>query len=290
MPKGFEFLSGLPEAKRKRWRILTMKYQAFIDDSGGKRQGRWMALSGLFGEATAFADLADKWERNLAGPYPPGRISYFKMDEAVTKTGEFNSWSDEHRDAKVWQLARLIDRDDLLQIGALLSIGAFEKFAPMWRQFKEPKVYSSMDEPYVLLAQQVFTTAITEAVARHASTPMDIFFDIQTRFKETLNRAFNDMLEMESTYPERRAVMPHHLMMRDDREFLPLQAADLLAGELRLCAEDYPDNPDFIGKLCPHLRTSPYCIVIGEEQMQEMHLYLTTRVDIEARLRGQRPN
>ena len=269
---------------------MAVKYQAYIDDSGGKGQGHWMALSGLFGEAGAFADLADKWELNLAGPYPPGAIRYFKMDDAVSKNGEFRHWSDANRDAKVWQLARLLDRGDLIQIGALLDLHAFEKFAPQWRHIKEPKIYSSMDEPYVLLAQQVFTTAITEAVARQATTPMDIFFDIHTRFRETLTRSFEDMLEIESANPERRAVMPYHLTMRDDQEFLPLQAADLLAGELRLCAEDYPDSPAFIGKLCPSLRASPYCEVIGEDKMQELHLYLCDRLQIEARLKGQAPN
>jgi hypothetical protein len=156
------------------------------------------------------------------------------MDDAVSLDGEFRHWSVENRDAKVWQLARLLERPDLLQIGALISIDAYEKFAPMYRHIKERDLYSSMDEPYILLAQQVITTSVTEAVARKSSLAMDVVFDIQTRFTETLRRSFEDMLEIESETPERRAVMPYHLMMRDDREFVVLQAADMLAGELRV--------------------------------------------------------
>jgi hypothetical protein len=53
-----------------------------------------------------------------------------------------------------------------------------------------------------------------------------------------------------------------------------LQAADILAGELGLVAEDYPDNPSFIGTLCPNLPVSQLFRDIGDADMNAMHAHL----------------
>ena len=93
-------------------------------------------MSGLFGEAQVFANLADEWKKHLTGPYPPGSIEYFKMDEACQMVGQFYEWSEQHRDEKIWQLARLIDRGDILQIGARIDLVAFEKIGQRWSHVK----------------------------------------------------------------------------------------------------------------------------------------------------------
>src|SRR4051812_22727729 len=96
--KGFEFLSGFPERIRRK-RLLVI-FQAFFDDSGGKGQGRYMAVAGLFGEAQVFAEVADDWDMALRARYP-GAIRYFKMDEACHLKGEFSQWREDNRDAKI---------------------------------------------------------------------------------------------------------------------------------------------------------------------------------------------
>ena len=256
--------------------MLTL--QAYFDDSGAKGQGRWMALSGLFGEAEIFASLADEWRLNLAGPYPPGRIKYFKMDEAVTKDGQFNHWTDENRDAKVRQMAKLLNRGDLLQVGGLLDLAAYEKYAPLYRHIKaqqgDEQRFHTMDQPYLMLFQAVFTTTIAEAVKRGATTPIDIVFDQQDLFRGTIMAGYPGIRDEYKSDPKEFAVLPYYPMFRDDQEFLPLQGADLLAGEMRLAAEDYPDNPSFVGSLCPDLRVSPFFVVIGEPTMREAHEHL----------------
>lgn len=276
LPQGFEFLSGLPEQTRRKWLILTL--QAYFDDSGGKRQGRYMAMSGLFGEAEVFASLSDEWRKSLEGPYPPGRISYFKMDEACQLDGEFKDWSEEHRNQKVWQLAKLINRSDLLEIGARIDLAAFEKIGQRWSHVKAKRGdavrFHSMDQPYVMLFQYVLITAVTEAVARKAATPIDVIFDEQDLFKTTIMHGYTDLLDLENEHPARRAVIPSHPMFRDDKVFVPLQAADMLAGELRLTAEDYPDNPSFIGKLCPRLSVSHYFKDINETELEDAVLLI----------------
>ncbi len=58
-----------------------------------------MAMAGLVATAQQVADLAGDWERWLRAT-TPGKIAYFKMDEAIHLYGEFQHWSEENRDAK----------------------------------------------------------------------------------------------------------------------------------------------------------------------------------------------
>jgi hypothetical protein len=113
-----------------------------------------------------------------------------------------------------------------------------------------------MDQPYVLLFQRAVTIAVTEAVLRGATEPIEIIFDEQALLQTTLVTAFDEWRDLERDFPERFAVMPEQLTFRDDRTFVLVQAADMLAGNLRLAGENYEDNPPFIGKLCPKRQVS----------------------------------
>jgi hypothetical protein len=75
--------------------------QAFFDDSGNQGDP-YMAMAGIVGTARQVADLSDEWDKGLRAT-TPGRIAYFKMDEALGLTGEFAFWSEENRDAKIRQ-------------------------------------------------------------------------------------------------------------------------------------------------------------------------------------------
>ncbi len=232
-------------------------------------------MSGLFGEAQVFADLAEQWRVNLDGPYPPGKINYFKMDEAVSLSGAFNSWREDHRDQKVRQLAKLIDRGDLLHIAARLDVVAFDKVSKRWEGVRRApgQKYHAMGEPYINLFLYVFTAALKEAQARGAKRPVDIIFDEQDMFRETILNFYSSMRRVLKRAPELLALMPPHPMFRDDKDFVVIQAADMLTGEQRLLAENYADNPDFIGHLCPSLPRSKHCTVFDEVALEQVHAW-----------------
>jgi len=132
--------------------------QAFFDDSGGKGQGHWMVMAGLYATAEVFAEVADEWSRALAGPYPPGRIAYFKMDEACQLDGEFKHWREDHRDMKVRQMARVVDRPDVLTIYGRMDLKAHAAIESRWTVDRipgDPQRFSSLEQPYVSLSQFV---------------------------------------------------------------------------------------------------------------------------------------
>jgi hypothetical protein len=209
-------------------------------------------MSGLFGEAELFASLADEWQKNLDGPYPPGRIAYFKMDEACSLNGEFHYWSPENRD----------------RIEARLDLIAHEKSAPFWQHLVVSARLHPLNQPYLSLCQQIFIAAVNAAIAKKATAPIDIILDEHDPFHDSVKREFGILADWEKN-PQRRALLPHQPIFRDDKDFVVLQAADMLAGDLRLKAENYPNKPSFVGKLCPHLKTSTYDI--GEKTMRTIH-------------------
>lgn len=232
-----------------------------------------MVMSGLFGEAELFASLADEWQKNLGGPYPPGRIAYFKMDEACTLSGEFKYWSRDNRDKKVQQLARIVDRSRLHRIEARLDLIAHGKITPFWQHLTAKARHHPMNQPYLSLCQQNFIAAVNAATAKKATAPIDIILDEHNLFRDSAKREFGILVDWEKN-PQRRALFPHQPIFRDDKDFVVLQAADMLAGDLRLKAENYPNKPSFVGKLCPHLKTSTY--EIGEQIMQTIHARLSS--------------
>lgn len=252
--------------------IVTL--QAWFDDSGTKGTGRFMSMAGLFGSADVFAQVADEWDLALRARHP-GLIHYFKMDEACVLDGEFNFWQEPNRDQKVQQMARVIDRDDLHEIAVAVDLAAYAKVFPHWAKAKDhfSGVRHSLNQPYIMLFQYVLTAAITEAVKRGSTRPMEFIVDHHDVFKRPILDSHDDMLRDEAAFPERRAVIPEMPWFRNDKDWVILQAADLLAGEMRIIAEQKTTGlapPAFFNCLCPRLKSSGHFKLIAEEEMREM--------------------
>src|SRR5439155_4541192 len=113
--------------------------------------------------------------------------------------------------------------------------------------------HHTMRQPYVMLFHYMLVSAVSEAVDRGQIRPMEIVFDEQTVFRPAIVAEYQGLRDEELSHPKRLAVMPLLPGFRDDREFVILQAADLLAGDIRLTAENSPDNPPFVGELCRNI-------------------------------------
>jgi hypothetical protein len=100
LPKGYEFLSGLPEQARKRRHLMPV--QAFVDESGGKGQGRYFVMAGLIAHSDHCRIFSDAWQACLS---TEPTIAYFKMREAAGLTGQFYGWSETEQNDKPLALA-----------------------------------------------------------------------------------------------------------------------------------------------------------------------------------------
>lgn len=268
LPHGFEFLSGLPERLRRVRIIVAL--QAWFDDSGAKGNGRYMSMAGLFGQAEALADLADQWDLYLRAAHP-GAIRYFKMSEASGCRGEFQQWRSENRDAKVRQLADVIDRSDTRLLSATIDLEAFQGMRRDWLvslPFPEQPGYHPFSQPYLLLSQHILASAVSEALERDAKAPIEVIYDVHDVFKPVILNSYEVLLAVVADRsPARRAVMPIQPWFRDDLEFVVLQCADLVAGDARLSAERQSDSG-----LCARLKSTRRHRFFDEQALRAMRL------------------
>ena len=84
-----------------------MPVQAFVDDSGGRGQGRYFVSVGLVAHSDHWAAFSDEWQAVLRVARP---IAYFKMREAAGYTGQFYRFSETERNDKLLALARIINK------------------------------------------------------------------------------------------------------------------------------------------------------------------------------------
>lgn len=269
LPRGFEFLSGLPEPKRKRKRLLV--FQAFIDDSGTKGTGRTLFLGGLFGSAEAFASLSDRWDMELRARIPLS-IGYFKAEEARNLDGEFRHWRYSRRDEKVRRLAAVLDRDDITMVYSSVALQPHSTMEYYIGKSVVDARRHPYNQPYLLALATIVLNVALEVRQRGGDQRVEIILDEHVIFQRDAAKVFEQLCEVAPDWLKR--LLPNQLYFRDDREFIPLQAADLLMGHFRMTAERQTRWPKLdLGKLT----VSPFRKMYGAEDLSKLTAMVISR-------------
>jgi hypothetical protein len=231
LPRGFEFLAGLPEARRRKRPIVAL--QAFLDDSGTKGSGKVLLVGGLIGTAEAIARVADAWDRELRSELPLP-ISYFKAYEAQSFTGEFANWRRKGRDQKVQRLASVLDCDDLVML-----FGGVDLLPHRQTEVALGTIHDGtklpINQPYLLALMAAVVASGMETLRLRSQQKVEIVVDEHNVFKAAANEQYE---RVRAGAPKHlRDRLPSQLLFRDDREFVMLQAADLLMGNMRMVLE-----------------------------------------------------
>jgi hypothetical protein len=211
-------------AEARGSRLAMTILQACIDDSRTRTTAsdRIFMLAGLVSTYDAWADLADAWKAKL--DEPPG-LGYFKLSQALSLKDQFSQekgWTPELRDERLCELARIAKSHALCGISCYMPEGLYNDFVKSFARHKELK------DPYFLCFYQI-VDAITSARDLFPPTDgLDYIFDEQ---QDIGKRAVHwwDRLKAVASWrdTEHLGSTPVH---RDDKCFLPLQAADLYAG------------------------------------------------------------
>lgn len=224
LPLGFEFLSGIPEPFRQRKRIFVL--QAFIDDSGVKGTDSHFVLGGFIAEAASWAKFSNEWHDALtASP----NIEYFKMYEASKLTGQFENWKRGARDAKLKNL-----------VSVLTSIPTLAfYFVEDVRYHYKLHAIGEMKDPYFFGYFSTLLAIGGEVVKAAQEEQVEIIFDEHVVYQKRIARLYPLAMESLQSQPGNTALLkalPPSPMFRDDKKYLPLQAADMLAW---LCRNAY---------------------------------------------------
>lgn len=228
-----------------------MPIQAFIDDSGVKGQGRFFVFGGLMSEAETWFAFSDAWKTTLQDE----GLERYKMDDAVKRYKR--APGDEDR--RMRQFIGLINK---------YPVRAFY-CAVEWKPFDDVGG-GTLQKPYRDLYLWPFITTI-EIVCRELllageTERSEIIFDEHRIFAPRMQEHWPAMRQL---FPvEFQSVLPTNPLFRTDDEFMPLQAADLIAGLVRLTAKLEPFPFEWIWQAMPLDKWSPYSEIAVAERWQ----------------------
>lgn len=264
LPRGMSFLSGLPSPVRKRRVLLPI--QVYVDDSGGKGQGPVFVFAGLVASAETWAAFADEWQDCLD---EKPAISHFKMREAASLQEEFRHWQPKVRDEKVRRLARVVDRYVSALLYFVLDLTGFKDvIAPRFPKPFNQVYFWPFQFMVMLAAHDVIWRSLTGRFEQRITEPFEMIFDEQVVFgpRARLWYPYAKCL----LHPAIQAVMPTEPIFRSDREFLPLQAADMFAWWLRRnmsgCSQPFP----WLESETPSVARSPFSKYFTKERMEQV--------------------
>jgi hypothetical protein len=238
-------------------------FQAFVDDSGGIGHSKHFVLAGLIGSSYHWAEFSEEWQACLD---EKPSIRRFKMSEAAGRSGEFYRWTDKMRNDKLRSFARVINRHPKILTYSCIEL---EAHGETWRK----RLQKPLNEPYFHpFHNTIMATcfALWDAGSRER---FEIVFDEQVIFGPRakswwpITRAICQWRE-----PEAAQILPIEPVFRTDDDFLPLQAADLMAWCIRN-ATDNPSQPSsfewLLGEM-PNLQSTDYSQFYDRERMEDV--------------------
>ena len=190
---------------------------AFIDDSGSGGDSPFYILAGYSAPEATWAAFWPDWQAALdVAP----KLEYFKMSEAESLKGQFSGFSPEQRTERVNQFIDVIQAHDLREASIAVSAQAYQDtFYPV--------MHKSHASPYYLAF--IGMVSALAGINRHSGSPelTDFIFDEQDGME---NKALRMYVAVKTHFPERQF---GRVAFRSDRQMIALQAADLVAWQIR---------------------------------------------------------
>jgi hypothetical protein len=221
--------------------------QGYIDDSddSGNPDSNF-TLAGFIAPIEVWKDFSANWIIARRG-HP--KIDYYKTNDALGFKGDFEGWSEADRNAKLVSLSRVILDSKLVGIHTSVPKGFHravfdgKRFEPAW------------NSPYHISAVNLVIMA-HEAILSDGDK-IDFVFDQQGSVGKNFKTLFDGLLK--KRYP--RLGYCFHV---DDRDFPPLQAADMNAAFVRRSSL----------QIQPWVASDVYMRVLAQEKFDVTHSFL----------------
>ena len=224
---------GIP---RRLWssKPLVM-LQAYVDDSIASTGDRKLLLAAYVLTADQWIEFYDAWDAAL---HEPPAIDYFKMAEANGRGGCFRKFSEAQRNKKVFRMAQVVKQ--FAPHGLHVKVSTKE-----FNELLKPYVPWPVKTPYYILSHSMIYGLARLHDQMGLKMKCDVIFDDHPGLAAKILPAF----DLYGLGPESwRQWISGPPSFKDDKEVLPLQAADLLAWHLRRDVEGV-EAPDYKGIL-----------------------------------------
>lgn len=233
-----------------------MPVQVCIDDSGSLGDGPVFVMAGWMGEAEEWLEFSEKWSAAL-NERP--RIAVFKMRDAATFNNEFGGMSRTERDLKVQRLARIITEHAFSAVQYAVELDGYAD------TLKPEDIYYRA--PYHLAFDAVALAVAFELLEREHGERVELIFDENMIFGRRAKKWY-PLLRSVLTDAERE-IMPVEPLFKSDDEFLPLQAADMIAWLFRRDWSAHASSFDWLvhEEFAPRVPLSPHSGIFTREAL-----------------------
>ncbi len=200
---------------------VVMTIRIYLDESEGDTA---YVASGWACRAQRWDGISEAWQMVLdTSP----KISYFKMNEAMGFKGPFLGWDDTARDEKVIALARTIPHEDgFFGHGCYVARSDFEAIKDQLRERYQRPYF------FCVAAAIILAVAGEYQIVGADAEKIDFVLDRSKDSSRMRNLFYSDIKPRFPRLGECTDL--------DDKETLPLQAADLNAAVVRQLYEDAP--------------------------------------------------
>jgi hypothetical protein len=192
--------------------------KAFADDSGSGGDSPWYVLAGYVGTVSDWIGFEPEWRKVLSA-YP--HIDYFKSSEAESLKGQFLGVSLEERNKKLDTLIEVIGRHSQRAI----YVRTRQKD---YNEIIKPNVPEIWDDAYFFLMPSFISAVLAAEKYSGGQEPVEFVLDSSERLDRQARRLYGQLQDL----PQFAGRMVN-VSFRNDKEFLPLQAADLFAWQVR---------------------------------------------------------
>jgi hypothetical protein len=220
----FRLVAGYATGVRERKPLAFL--QAVIDDSASEIGDKRLFLAGYCNDAESWARFADAWRAELQSGK---QIDHLHTVEAMRLRGQFEGWSEPERDEKLRDMARVARHFKPLSFH--VSVGRSEYFDSV-----KPLMPRGMS-PHFVSCFSVVSMLTRYAATAGGGNKVEFIFDKQNGVEDDIALFFDFMAR--NLPKEARKLLSGNPRFESDLDFLPLQAADLLAWDLRRNHEDF---------------------------------------------------
>ena len=221
-------------------RSMVVSLEFYFDESGKEPASPRFFIAGVAASASRWLKMRKHWHATLnAAP----SIGYFKMHEAVTKTGQFLGWDEPDVDAKAMALSALIDEYASYHLAHDCVKADYDEARRRTSTLEVPKRLDNHYLPCFLDALFAVASHMEEKPDRSHAKPL-VTFD---RHDETEFEAAAILRLVKRSSKQKPKSVAFDVLDKwidavdfrgDDKHMLPLQAADIVAWHYNALGKD----------------------------------------------------
>lgn len=210
--------------------IMTL--HCYVDDSGSEPQSKYYVLAGYIAKVGEWRNFTEQWNERLLS----SGLAYFKMSEAMNWSGEFseeNGWNAESIEKEVDHFSKIIFDNCASSVSCRIQHSHFRQYVNSIPS-RIPK-NNRAKTPYYLLFCSIISRYWMRCEQLNIKERCEFIFDNQHGYEHKAKELFPMILDGNKLMFPRshRSYIGSTPAFEDDKEYLPIQAADMMAWLLR---------------------------------------------------------